>query len=232
MKHKVNKTLPRSHPNRNKLKAIIGSIIGVIATFCTISGISGVFIWDYIYGSGESIPESEVNESLEIKDQSTIIGSPEPDESTGIVVSLSTGESSLPDKTSIKDDSTMSGIPLEESSSLSNESSPEECKIFLYSEYSKITIYGENNMTATLNFETDEVTITAYLASGKVDALTMDRKNSTEWGKKVIFNETGIHKIVATATAPNGCVIEGTTEIEVIPVNLGDYNFNQLFQFT
>ena len=87
-------------------------------------------------------------------------------------------------------------------------------------------------MTATLNFETDEVTITAYLASGKVDALTMDRKNSTEWGKKVIFNETGIHKIVATATAPNGCVIEGTTEIEVIPVNLGDYNFNQLFQFT
>lgn len=60
----------------------------------------------------------------------------------------------------------------------------------------------------------------------------MNRKNSTEWGKKVIFNETGIHKIVAAATAPNVCVIEGAAEIEVIPVNLGEYNFDQLFQLT
>ncbi len=87
-------------------------------------------------------------------------------------------------------------------------------------------------MTATLNFEHDEVSITAYLASGKVDTLIMNRKNPTEWGKKVVFNETGIHKIVATAVAPDGRTIEGITEIEVIPINLGDYNFDQLFPFT
>ena len=84
-------------------------------------------------------------------------------------------------------------------------------------------------MTATLNFEADEVSITAYLASGKVDTLTMNRKNLTEWGKKVVFNETGIHKIVAAALAPDGRIIEGVTEIEVIPINLNDYNFDHLF---
>lgn len=84
MKHKVNKKLPRSQHNRKKLKAIIGAIIGAIATFCTISGFSGVYVCEYFSGGGES--------------------------------------------------------------SSSNESPPEECKIFLYSEYSKITIYGENNM--------------------------------------------------------------------------------------
>lgn len=78
--------------------------------------------------------------------------------------------------------------------------SPEK-KITLFSEYSKITIYQETNMTATLNYETDSVSITAYLASGKSDTLSMTRKNSTEWEEKVIFNETGTHKIVATAAA-------------------------------
>ncbi len=67
----------------------------------------------------------------------------------------------------------------------SNESSPEEYNIFLYSEYSKITIYGENNMTATLNFETDEVAITAYLASGKVDTLSMNRKIQPNGAKRL-----------------------------------------------
>lgn len=86
-------------------------------------------------------------------------------------------------------------------------------------------------MAKIICFEADEIDITAYLASGKIDTLTMNKKNSTEWGKKVIFNETGIHKIVATAIAPNDRVIEGATEIEVIPLNLGDYNFGQLFPF-
>lgn len=113
----------------------------------------------------------------------------------------------------------------------SEPTSPDEYMIFLYSEYSKITIYGENNMTATLNFDADEVSITAYLASGNVDTLYMNRKNSTEWGKKVIFDEVGVHKIVASAVAPDGNIVEGTTKIEVIAVNFGDYNFGQLFQF-
>lgn len=225
---------PPSKNNRNKIAAIIGAI----ATFCTISGFSVVSVYNYISNGGDRISDSSVRisdtdviESYGANDSSTTSDLSESDESTGAIISLNTSEPSTADESPIKNDLTKPSSSSEESSSTS-ESHLEECKIFLYSEYSKITIYGENNMTATLNFETDEVTITAYLASGKVDTLTMDRKNSTEWGKKVIFNETGIHKIVATATAPNGCIIEGATEIEVIPVNLGDYNFDQLFQFT
>ena len=85
-------------------------------------------------------------------------------------------------------------------------------------------------MTATLNFEADSVNITAYLASGKSDTLPMSRKNSTEWEEKVIFNETGTHKIVAAATAPDGSVLEDTIEVEVIPISLGNINFDQFFQ--
>lgn len=56
--------------------------------------------------------------------------------------------------------------------------------IILFSEYSKITIYQETNMTATLNFETDSVSITAYLASGKVDTLVMSKKVHMNGRKK------------------------------------------------
>lgn len=108
-------------------------------------------------------------------------------------------------------------------------SAPEN-EITLFSEYRKIAIYQETNMTATLNFEADSVNITAYLASGKSDTLPMSRKNSTEWEEKVIFNETGTHKIVAAATAPYGSVLEDTIEVEVIPISLGNINFDQFFQ--
>lgn len=107
-----------------------------------------------------------------------------------------------------------------------------ENQITLFSEYSKITIYQETNMIATLNFEADSVSITAYLASGKSDTLPMSRKNSTEWEEKVIFNETGTHKIVAEATAPDGSVLEDTIEIEVIPVSFENINLDQFFQLT
>ncbi len=105
----------------------------------------------------------------------------------------------------------------------------EPYNIILFSEYSKITIYQETNMTATLNFEAESVTITAYLASGKIDTLSMSKKNSTEWEEKVIFNETGIHEVVATATTPNGDVVENSIQIEVIPISLNNINFGQLF---
>lgn len=92
--------------------------------------------------------------------------------------------------------------------------------IILFSEYSKITIYQETNIIATLNFETDSVSITAYLASGKSDTLSMNQKNSTEWEEKVIFNETGTHKIVATAIDCDGNEISDTISIEVIPMSI------------
>ena len=41
------------------------------------------------------------------------------------------------------------------SGNISSEISVEPNEIFLHSEYSKITIYQETNMTATLNFEAD-----------------------------------------------------------------------------
>lgn len=105
----------------------------------------------------------------------------------------------------------------------------EPYNIILFSEYSKITIYQETNMTATLNFEAESVTITAYLASGKIDTLSMSKKNSTEWEEKVIFNETGIHEVVASATTPSGDVVENSIQIEVIPISLNNINFGQLF---
>lgn len=96
-----------------------------------------------------------------------------------------------------------------------------EYKIYLYSEYSKFDITTKINMTASLNFETDVVSITAYLASGAKDTVFLDRKNATEWQKKVEFTETGIHKIVVVATAPNGKVIENSIEVEVVSPQYG-----------
>lgn len=97
-------------------------------------------------------------------------------------------------------------------------------EIYLYSEYSKVTLYQETNMTATLNFEADSVSITANLASGNTDTLEMSRKNSNEWEKKVIFNETGVHEIVVTAITPNGDVLENSIEVEVVPISFDFLN--------
>lgn len=109
------------------------------------------------------------------------------------------------------------------SSNISSEISVEQNEVFLHSEYSKITIYQETNMTATLNFEADSVVLTAYLASGKSDSLDMSQKNSTEWVEKVIFNEVGVHEIQVTATAPNGDVFKNSIEVEVVPISI-DFN--------
>lgn len=94
-------------------------------------------------------------------------------------------------------------------------------EIYLYSEYSKVALYQATDMTATLNFDTDSVSITAHLASGASDTLTMERKNSTEWQKKVKFIETGIHEVVVTATDPNGNIVETSIEVEVVPGEMG-----------
>lgn len=218
-----NKSPPPQNPIRNNL----GAIIGGIATFCTISGISVISVINCVSNGGEGssvVAESSgTNELSEASDLSETGERSEAGDSSSKVESYTESESSS------KDDITSEANTTSDAASSSSSSSFTDYKIFLYSEYSKIITYGENNMTATLNFEADEVIITAYLASGKVDSLTMNRKNSTEWGKKVEFNETGIHKIVATAVAPDGRTIEGTTEIEVIPINFGDYNLDQLF---
>lgn len=161
----------------------IAAIIGAVATFCTISGISIYSVYNHI------------NDCF--------------------------GDDSLPE--------IIEPLP-EAESSLSGTVDSEEYKIFLFSEYSKITIYQETNMTATLNFETNSVSITAYLASGKNDTLSMSRKNSTEWEEKVIFNETGTHKIVATAVAPDGSALEDIIEVEVIPISFDEMNLDQLLQ--
>lgn len=114
------------------------------------------------------------------------------------------------------------------------EAEPEpEYAIYLYPEYSTFSIGAEIDMTASLNFETDAVSITAHLASGEEDTLELYRKNTTEWQKKVVFTETGVHEIIATATAPNGEVIESSIEVEVTPISIDmdiDMDFiNQLF---
>lgn len=93
-------------------------------------------------------------------------------------------------------------------------------EIYLYPEYSTFDVGVEVDMTATLNFEADAVSIIAHLASGKEDTLELFRKNTTEWQKKVVFNETGIHEIVVTAIAPNGEVVENSVEVEVTPISI------------
>lgn len=62
-------------------------------------------------------------------------------------------------------------------------SAPEN-QITLFSEYSKITMYQETIMTATLNFEANSVNITAYLASGKSNTLPMSKKKFYRVGGK------------------------------------------------
>lgn len=94
-----------------------------------------------------------------------------------------------------------------------------EYEIFLYSEYSTIKAYVETDITATLNFETDAVTITAYYESGGEDTIPLNRKNTTEWQKRVYFDKLGVHQIVVTATAPDGEIIENSIDIEVIPIS-------------
>ncbi len=93
----------------------------------------------------------------------------------------------------------------------------EQYEIYLYSEYNKVTIGVETDITATLNFDTDSVSITAYLASGNKDTLVLQQKNNTEWQKRVYFDEIGIHTIVVTAVDPNGNLVEDTIEVEVVP---------------
>lgn len=102
--------------------------------------------------------------------------------------------------------------------------------IYLYSEYNPVELYVETEITATLNFETDAVAITAYLASGEESTLPLERKNATEWQKKVQFTETGVHKVVVTAETSDGETIENSIEVEVIPLNI-DIDMDTINQF-
>ena len=48
----------------------------------------------------------------------------------------------------------------------------------------------------------------------------MTQKNSSEWLARIYFEEAGIFRVIATATAPDGATVEGSVEIEVIPISL------------
>lgn len=93
-----------------------------------------------------------------------------------------------------------------------------EYTIYLSSEYTKLKVNVETDLTATLNFDTNTVTISAYLDSViDGDTLSMIRNNETEWHKKVYFEHTGTYEIIATTIAPNGKAIENSIKIDVIP---------------
>lgn len=102
-----------------------------------------------------------------------------------------------------------------------------EYEIYLYSEYSTVNVGAETEMTATLNFEADKVAITAFFESGGKETIQLNRKNTMEWQKKVYFDRLGVHKIVVTATAPNGEAVENSIEIEVIPISIDMDMINQ-----
>lgn len=95
---------------------------------------------------------------------------------------------------------------------------PSEYNIYLSSEYTKLKVNAETDLTATLNFDTDLISISAYLNSIlDGDTLLMTRNNETEWHKKVRFKHIGTYEVIATAIAPNGQTIETSLKIEVIP---------------
>lgn len=91
-------------------------------------------------------------------------------------------------------------------------------EIYLYPDYSRVEVGFQTDITATLNFDTDSVSIDAYLDSvHNGDTVVMKQKNSSEWQAKVYFEETGTYEIVATATASDGSIVKGTVEVEVVP---------------
>lgn len=95
---------------------------------------------------------------------------------------------------------------------------PLEYEIYLSSEYTTLKLNAITDLTATLNFDTDSISISAYLNSViDGDTLSMIRISETEWHRKVYFEHTGTYEVIATAIAPNGETTEATIEIEVIP---------------
>lgn len=96
---------------------------------------------------------------------------------------------------------------------------PQHYTIYLSSEYYRLELGAQTDITATLNFDTGSVNITAYVDSNKSgDTLKMFQKNETEWQMKVYFDKPGTHEVIATAVAPNGDIVEATMEIEVLPI--------------
>ncbi len=105
---------------------------------------------------------------------------------------------------------------------------PPQYELYLSSEYTMLKVNAETDIVATVNFNASSVSITAYLDSIKNgDTLEMIQENGTKWHKRVIFEETGIYRVVATAIAPNGDSVEESIEIEVIPT---EDIFNQILE--
>lgn len=95
---------------------------------------------------------------------------------------------------------------------------PSEYEMYLSSEYTTLKVNAITDLTATLNFDTESISISAYFNSViDGDTLSMIRNNETKWHKKVYFEHTGTYEVIATAIAPNGETIEASIEIEVIP---------------
>lgn len=111
---------------------------------------------------------------------------------------------------------TVSGVTIKDIVQKSHKDTPQYA-IYLYSEKGKVTLNQSTDITATLNFDTDSVSITAHLASGTNDTLKMDQKSATEWQKRVRFVETGIHEVIATALDPDGNLVQTSIKVEVIP---------------
>lgn len=94
-------------------------------------------------------------------------------------------------------------------------------EIYLYPDYKRLKVGAETDITASLNFDADSVNIDAYLNSvHNGDTVNLIQKNSSEWQTKVRFTEAGIFKVIATATATDGTIVEGSVEIEVISTSL------------
>ena len=78
-----------------------------------------------------------------------------------------------------------------------------EYTIYLSSEYTKLKVRAETDLTATLNFDTNAVTISAYLDSVMDgDTLSMIRNNETEWHKKVFLNTLVLMRLLQPQSLP------------------------------
>lgn len=102
-------------------------------------------------------------------------------------------------------------------------------ELYLSSEYYTLEVNSNTDILATVNFDARSISIAGYLDSTR-DGQILDMKQNSqyEWHRKVSFEHTGVYRVVATATAPDGEIIEGYVEIEVIPA--GSNIINQLFE--
>lgn len=100
---------------------------------------------------------------------------------------------------------------------LDNIQSPQ---VDIISEYTTLPIYKNNQIKVATNFETEGISIRAYLNSiQNGDVVEMRRVDRQNWQATVYFENIGNYKVIVTARMPNGDEVENSIMIKVTPTD-------------